>query len=269
MISSNATRLLTLALTLLALSALLAPAALAQTAVPTPAPTRTATPTLTALQAKLLLAQTLLMGGDFAGAAKLFSEIAAEDHGNPEALRGLKAALDGQAASRATAVPTLVPPKPARVPAPSWDDTLAQQWRDLSITALAGLILLVLVYLVAKLLGGERLKGRIACLFEIYRHKAKTGPMIPPIINERPDRISPLPNADPAASCTSAESSEDMASVVRQLAELRENLRLIDERKSQYVQETEIPLQLIKTEGRLKERIAELEARLRQADEGM
>lgn len=48
----------------------------------------------------------------------------------------------------------------------------------------------------------------------------------------------------------------------RQLAELRENLRLIEERKSTFVQETDIPLQLLKDERRLRERIADLEARL-------
>jgi hypothetical protein len=48
-------------------------------------------------------------------------------------------------------------------------------------------------------------------------------------------------------------------SPVDQLAEARENLRLIQERKSQYVMETDIPLQLIKEERRLLERIEELE----------
>jgi hypothetical protein len=43
------------------------------------------------------------------------------------------------------------------------------------------------------------------------------------------------------------------------LAEARENLRLIQERKSQFVMETDIPLQLIKEERRLLERIEELE----------
>jgi restriction endonuclease Mrr len=51
----------------------------------------------------------------------------------------------------------------------------------------------------------------------------------------------------------------EAASLRRQLEEARENLRLIEERKSQYVLEVEVPLQLIKEERRLTNRIAELE----------
>jgi len=54
----------------------------------------------------------------------------------------------------------------------------------------------------------------------------------------------------------------ELASLRRQLAEARENLRLIEERKSQYVLGVEIPLQLVKEERRLRERIAELECEL-------
>ncbi len=53
-------------------------------------------------------------------------------------------------------------------------------------------------------------------------------------------------------------SFEERASLMRQLAELRESLRLIEERKSEYVQETNVPLQLIKDERRVRERIAAL-----------
>ena len=56
-------------------------------------------------------------------------------------------------------------------------------------------------------------------------------------------------------------SGSELASLRRQLAEARENLRLIQERKSQYVMETDIPLDLIKRERQLVERIAELEQR--------
>lgn len=182
--------LLTL-LVLTALSALPTPLALAQTAVPatatpapsrTPAPTPTATPTLTALGARLLLGQTLLKGGDFAGAAKLFSEIAAEECGNPEALAGLKAALDGATAARATAAaPTAAPPKPAPTAAPTFGSTLARQWTDLSSVALAGLALLVIVYFVAKLL-----RSAVAWLRELWllRGRVRLGlaPSKPPFI---------------------------------------------------------------------------------------
>ncbi len=47
-----------------------------------------------------------------------------------------------------------------------------------------------------------------------------------------------------------------------QLAEARVNLRLIEERESQYVLTTDVPLQLVKEKRRLLERIAELERQL-------
>jgi len=54
----------------------------------------------------------------------------------------------------------------------------------------------------------------------------------------------------------------ELASLRRQLAEALENLRLIQERKSQYVMGTDIPLQLVKEERQLLERIRELEQHL-------
>jgi len=51
----------------------------------------------------------------------------------------------------------------------------------------------------------------------------------------------------------------ETASLRRQLEEARENLSLIEERKSQYVLEVDVPLQLIKEERHLTNRIAELE----------
>ncbi len=51
-------------------------------------------------------------------------------------------------------------------------------------------------------------------------------------------------------------------SLRRELAEAEANLALIRERKSQYVLEVDIPLQLIKEEHSLLARIAELRARL-------
>ncbi len=64
--------------------------------------------------------------------------------------------------------------------------------------------------------------------------------------------------AEPAAGLLPAE----RGSLERQLAESQANLRLIEERKAQYVLETDVPLQLLKEEGRLRQRIAELKARL-------
>ena len=53
----------------------------------------------------------------------------------------------------------------------------------------------------------------------------------------------------------------------RQLAEARENLRLIHERKSQFVLETDVPLRLIKEERRLLARIAELQQRIEELEQ--
>jgi hypothetical protein len=54
----------------------------------------------------------------------------------------------------------------------------------------------------------------------------------------------------------------EIESLRRQLAEERANLLLIEEQKSKYVMETDIPLTLIKEEKLKHEKIAELEARL-------
>jgi hypothetical protein len=65
------------------------------------------------------------------------------------------------------------------------------------------------------------------------------------------NRVNAQRMVDNAA--TRPASSQDL------LAEARENLRLIEERKAQYVQEVDIPLQLIREERRLRQRIKELE----------
>jgi len=62
------------------------------------------------------------------------------------------------------------------------------------------------------------------------------------------------------------ESEPELASLHRQLAEARENLRLIQERKSQYVMETDVPLQLVKEEQQLLEHIEELEQRVESSE---
>jgi hypothetical protein len=147
--------------TLLVLTALLAPPALAQTATSaatgtptatrTPAPTSTATATLTMRQGQLLLAQAFLDGGDFAAAAKLFAALAEQNPGDPTAVPGLKAALHAQATATAAASaarPTPAPPSPTAVPA--FGTTLSGQLRDLISTGLAGLVLVLLVYVLAK-----------------------------------------------------------------------------------------------------------------------
>jgi hypothetical protein len=57
-------------------------------------------------------------------------------------------------------------------------------------------------------------------------------------------------------------SIEDHESLKRQLQSLRENLRLIEERKAEYVLGVDVPLQLVREEQRLRKRIVELEQKL-------
>ena len=60
------------------------------------------------------------------------------------------------------------------------------------------------------------------------------------------------------------EFKSEAESLKRRLAEAEENLRLIRERKSEFVQQTDIPLQLIKDERRLEQEIEALQTRLAQ-----
>jgi hypothetical protein len=53
-----------------------------------------------------------------------------------------------------------------------------------------------------------------------------------------------------------------MASLVNQLSDAEENLHLIDERIAQYVQEVDVPLQLIKDQHRLQRWIARLQRQI-------
>ncbi len=53
-----------------------------------------------------------------------------------------------------------------------------------------------------------------------------------------------------------------VASLVKQLSEAEENLRLIDERIAQYVQEVDVPLQLIKDQRRLQRWITRLQRQI-------
>jgi HD superfamily phosphodiesterase len=59
-----------------------------------------------------------------------------------------------------------------------------------------------------------------------------------------------------------ADQAGEVASLRRQLAQARENMRLIKEREAEYVLATDVPLQLVKEKRRLGERIADLAARL-------
>jgi hypothetical protein len=56
--------------------------------------------------------------------------------------------------------------------------------------------------------------------------------------------------------------ARQVASLQRQLSDAEENLRLIDERIAQYVQEVDVPLQLIKDQRRLHRWIVRLQRRI-------
>jgi hypothetical protein len=59
-----------------------------------------------------------------------------------------------------------------------------------------------------------------------------------------------------------AVSDVELSSLQRQLAEARENLRLIQERKAEFVLSTDVPIQLVKEERRLLDKIAGLEQQI-------
>jgi hypothetical protein len=123
------------------------------TRTPTPTLTPTATPTLTELAANLALANTYLAGRNYDKAVELFSQIAQDTRGNPDALKGLQAALDGQRADLATAMappPAEPTPAPTAPPAPpTLRETLAAKLAEYGGIALAGLLVVIAVYLIA------------------------------------------------------------------------------------------------------------------------
>lgn len=73
----------------------------------------------------------------------------------------------------------------------------------------------------------------------------------------------PVAVDDASSKATPAIDTKNLESKKRQLDNLRANLRLIEERKAEFVFESDIPLQLIREERRLEGRIAELERQLR------
>ena len=87
----------------------------------------------------------------------------------------------------------------------------------------------------------------------------------PPEVNV-PNTSTSTGNVDGKVNVTSGElhvnGDSERASLARQRAELRENLRLIEERKAEYVLEVDVPLQLVKEERRLKARLADVERKL-------
>jgi hypothetical protein len=57
--------------------------------------------------------------------------------------------------------------------------------------------------------------------------------------------------------------NDAISSLRRQLAEAEENLRLIDEKMSQFVLDVDVPLQLVKARRRWEDMKADLQARLK------
>jgi hypothetical protein len=115
----------------------------------TPTITPSPTPTFTALQARLALARAYLDGGDFAAAIAIYSAIALDSPGHPDALAGMAEALAAQAGATATAAaptPTILPPEPAPVPPPTFGDQFAYWLRLLGAIALAAALIFVLLY---------------------------------------------------------------------------------------------------------------------------
>jgi hypothetical protein len=109
-------------------------------------------------------------------------------------------------------------------------------------------------------LGGD---GKAAKARELVSHLVRRGELarlVEYCASLRPTYAWPQAEAGsaPAASLSSAERT----SLVRQLAASRESLLLIEERMSEFVEFTAVPLQLVKSKRQTEARIAELERRL-------
>jgi len=74
--------------------------------------------------------------------------------------------------------------------------------------------------------------------------------------------VSSFPQTNGQNSVPIDDRARETVSWQQQLAEAQENLRVIEEHKAKYVLEVDVPLQLIKEERRLRDGIAELEAKL-------
>ncbi len=122
----------------------------------TPTLTPTPVPTLTELQARLMLAKAYLDGKDYENAATLYAQIAQDTRGNAEALQGLQAALAGKADIQATQmapIPTEAPtPVPTAVPAPTLMSATRSKVLDAFGFVVAALLLIALLYLFGALL---------------------------------------------------------------------------------------------------------------------
>ena len=150
----------------------------------TPAPTPTATATLTELQNRLLLADTYLKAGQAAKAAELYSAILGQDRGQPEALAGLKKALEGQTALTATAAaprPTTAPATPAPPSGPGFGSTLLTKTGDAVATVLPFLLIVLALYVLSQALRWIMFAVRefyYLKLFPLFRRPAQARPFL-------------------------------------------------------------------------------------------
>ncbi|MCU0500257.1 MAG: hypothetical protein MUC51_00565 [Anaerolineae bacterium] len=150
----------------------------------TPAPTPTATATLTELQNRLLLADTYLKAGQSATAAELYTAILAQERGQPEALAGLKKALEGQTALTATAAaprPTTAPATPAPPSRPGFGSTLLTKTGDAVATVLPFLLIVLALYVLSQALRWIMFAVRefyYLKLFPFFRQPAQARPFL-------------------------------------------------------------------------------------------
>jgi hypothetical protein len=125
---------------------------------------------------------------------------------------------------------------------PVWHNITAEQVRKCSL-------------ILADRIGVSTGRGLEQVVAELLQAMRWTGRAV-----EHPDTRGFTPGAEPTDERQITVRERD--SLQRQLAELRENLRLIEERMAQYVLETDIPLQLGKNKRQTEARIADLERRL-------
>jgi hypothetical protein len=150
----------------------------------TPAPTPTATATLTELQNRLLLADTYLKAGQSAKAVELYSAILAQERGQPEALAGLKKALEGQTALTATAAaprPTAAPSTPAPAPGPSFGSSLLTKTGDAVATVMPFLLVVLALYVLSQALRWIMFAARefyYLRIFPLFRRPAQARPFL-------------------------------------------------------------------------------------------
>jgi hypothetical protein len=76
------------------------------------------------------------------------------------------------------------------------------------------------------------------------------------------DKLKQLAQSIETNSQPPAECRVDLDALRRQLRQEQENLRLIQERKAEYVLATDIPLDLVKRERQLMENVAKLEQKI-------